>query len=94
MPPTLRMPRTIDEPPTILLWRIDHFLPLLVGLIGGMYAGVIVEGTLAGFVLTHFYSRWEHDQPDGFALHLLYWWGIWPEGSRVVRNPFVRIYVP
>ncbi|EGV18494.1 MULTISPECIES: type IV conjugative transfer system protein TraL [Chromatiaceae] len=91
---TLDFPHHIDEPPTLLLWRMDDLMPLVLALVAGILAGQLTIALLLGALLSHGYRRFRDRQADGYALHLIYWFGLMPLGARSTPNPFARHYVP
>lgn len=91
---TLELPRYIDDPPHLLLWRADDLAPLLVLLIIGMLVGHALVFTLLGLLAVRLYGRYRESRPDGYVLHALYWAGLLPLRGRTCPNPFVRRFVP
>jgi conjugal transfer pilus assembly protein TraL len=90
----ISIPQRIDDPPHLLLWRADELAPLLFGLVLGVLCTQVLLCLLAGFVLTHCYKRLRENRPDGYFLHLLYWFGLFVSRASSLRNPFIRHYLP
>jgi conjugal transfer pilus assembly protein TraL len=91
--PTVVMPKYIDDPPNLLLWRLDDVIPFLLILI----VALLVEKIwllIPGFFVIRLYSRFRDTRPDGYALHVLYWYGLFPMLGRTTPNPFIRQYLP
>ncbi len=93
----IEIPKSIDDPPTILLWRIDDLVPIVVCLIIGIFMGrpaTLFGMLLIGVLLVRLYSKYRERRPDGHALHALYWWGLIPLKGRTTPNPFIRRWAP
>lgn len=89
----VKIPRRIDEPPHILMWSADELTPMLLGLVIGVFTAQVFICTLTGLVITNIYRKFRDNHPDGFMLHVLYWFGC-PMGSKIFKNPYVRRYLP
>lgn len=89
----LTLPRTIDYPPQLMLWSADELIPMLscVGL------GILIDHffimLLIGVVLWRLLRRYKDSRPDGYLLHAMYWTGMIVSRSRVLPNPFRRLWV-
>ena len=90
----IKIPQRVDEPPHILLWSVDELAPLLLGIVLGMLLGQMLVCFGIGFVVTQFYRRYRENHPDGFLLHIMYWYGIPITRSKSMVNPFVRRLFP
>ena len=90
----LEFPRYIDDPPTLLIWRLDDLMPLVLALVAGILADQLLLFLLVGGGLSHGYRKFRDRAPDGYAIHLLYWWGLIPWVARTIANPFERRYLP
>ncbi|MGN1393019.1 MAG: type IV conjugative transfer system protein TraL [Succinivibrionaceae bacterium] len=89
----IEFPHGVDEPPIILLWSIDELLPLIVGILIGMQIGQALICTIIGLFISKLYSRFLDIKPQGYLLHLLYWYGIYFRSYRTMPNPFKREFV-
>jgi conjugal transfer pilus assembly protein TraL len=69
----LELPHGVDDPPSLLLWRLDDLIPLILMLVIGMLTDRLVMFLLLGLVLSRLYGRFRDSRPDGFALHWCYW---------------------
>ena len=74
----VEIPAAIDDPPLILLWPADEMMPVLIGLVFGVVSGNAFLFTAGGLLLTRVYRRFRNGHPDGYFLHLLYWYGVMP----------------
>ena len=88
------IPQTVDEPPYVLLWRMDDLVPVIIGMGMGFALGELILCTTASLCTTHFYRRWREGQPDGYVFHFLYWVGLFPVRSASAGNPFEREFSP
>jgi conjugal transfer pilus assembly protein TraL len=91
---SIEFPRYIDDPPTLLIWRLDDLMPMVLSLVIGILTGQLLLFLLAGWAMSHGYRKFRDRAPDGYAIHLLYWWGLIPMGSRTVGNPYDRRHLP
>jgi conjugal transfer pilus assembly protein TraL len=88
------IPRYVDEPVTLLLWRADEFVPFFLVIAFGMLLGQLFPALLLSWVLVRAYRRFRDNRPDGVVLDALYWYGLL-QGYGVPRlNPWIREYYP
>ncbi len=92
MPPQ-PIPKYIDDPPRILLWRSDDFLPLAIGMLAGVLANQFLICMAIAFVSVRFWRRHRDNRPDGYVLHLMYWWGAMQLKCRS-PNAYCRSFAP
>ena len=91
---TIPFPETVDEPPYVLLWRIDDVgLPVLFLCVGMLLKHAFVFW-LAGVVLMYFYRRYRTGRPEFHVLHMLYWFGVYPARGAAFVNPYIRDFRP
>jgi len=86
----VEIPAAIDDPPLILLWPADEMMPVLIVLVFGVVSGNAFLFTAGGLLLTRVYRRFRNGHPDGYFLHLLYWYGVMPAKAFSVPSPFAR----
>jgi conjugal transfer pilus assembly protein TraL len=87
-------PETADEPPYLLLWRVDDVaMPLLCVCIGMLLGRVIVLAPI-GLVAMFFYRRFRDGRPEFIVLHALYWSGVFPSRGLGFINPYIRTLLP
>lgn len=93
MPP-FNLPQGFDATPSLLLWRLDDLLPLVLMLLlmVGILADRLLVFVLLGLALTRLYGRFRDSRPDGFARHWAYWHGLVPCAARSYPNPFSRCW--
>jgi conjugal transfer pilus assembly protein TraL len=91
---TLDFPHHIDEPPTLLIWRMDDLMPIVLALVGGILTDHLAISLIIGALLAHGYRKFRDRQADGYALHLLYWLGLMPLAAPTIPNPFARRWAP
>jgi conjugal transfer pilus assembly protein TraL len=90
--PPLDLPQGVDAPPSLLLWRLDDLIPLILMLMVGILADRLLMFVLLGLALSRLYGRFRDSRPDGFALHWAYWHGLVPLAARSCPNPFSRCW--
>lgn len=88
------LPRTVDDPPFFLMWRMDDFAPPILMLSLGIVLEHLLLLTTIGLILGVLYQRYRDGKPEMYALHAMYWHGIWPSRGRTMRNPYQRTYLP
>lgn len=91
----LRMPRSLDDQMYILFWTADELLPgLFIFIIGVLVAQKLICLILA-IVVTKLFRRMKEGNPDGFLLHIGYWYGL-ISGRRAysMPNAFIREFIP
>ena len=91
------IPKYIDDPPLILLWRVDDLVPIVLCLVIGIFTGspgTMFKLIVLGVLLVRLYSKYRERRPDGHALHFLYWYGLLPLRGRITPNPFFRRWLP
>jgi len=94
MPQPLEIPRHVDDPPTLLLWRTDDLVPVVLMIVFGILLDQLLVFLVLGLVLVRLYGRFRESRPDGFALHWSYWVGLVPLKARSCPNPFIRTWAP
>jgi conjugal transfer pilus assembly protein TraL len=90
----LDFPRHLDDPPMLLIWRMDDLMPVVLGLCAGILTDWMLPMLLAGVGASYGYRRFRDSKPDGFILHKLYWWGLIPLQGRSIPNAFSRRFAP
>ena len=90
----VEIPRHVDDPPTLLLWRIDDLVPVVLMLVLGILADQLLVFLLLGIVLVRLYGRFRDSRADGYALHWAYWSGLLGLRGRTTPNPFIRRWLP
>lgn len=93
MPPVY-LPRHVDDQQMIFLWKSDEFLPCFLLLCLGVMAGYMLTGLGVGIALMMILRRFRDSRPDGYLLHALYWYGLFPIKARSFINPFERRVLP
>lgn len=90
----VEIPSHVDDPPHVLLWSADELAPVAIGLVMGVLTGNAFILTALGLVIAKLYRRFRDNHPDGFFLHVLYWFGLWPTKTRTMPNPYIRRFLP
>ena len=88
----IEIPRGVDDPPMLLLWRLDDLLPITILMVLGILIEQLLFCLLAGVVISRLYARFRDSRPDGYALHWCYWHGLLALKARTCPNPFSRIW--
>lgn len=88
------LPKSIDDPITLLLWRADEFVPMALLLMTGMLVGQVLASLILGLITVRYYRKYRDNRPDGYVLHALYWAGCLNSRARTIPNPFIRRFLP
>jgi conjugal transfer pilus assembly protein TraL len=89
-----KIPRTLDQPITLLLWSADELVPFCAVVVIGMLMGQFLIALVVALGVTRAYRRFRDIHPDGYLFHLAYWYGFMPISSRHFPNPFIRTFYP
>ena len=63
MPPH-PLPKSIDDPITLLLWRADEFVPMALLLMTGMLVGQVLASLILGLITVKYYRKYRDNRPD------------------------------
>jgi conjugal transfer pilus assembly protein TraL len=91
----IKIPRYIDANQVILFrWTFDELAIFGTFFIIGIITGHPTIGMGIGMVAVRSFSRYRNTKPDGFLLHVMYWWGFVPLKNRSALNAFHRRILP
>ncbi|WP_287961701.1 type IV conjugative transfer system protein TraL [Alcanivorax sp.] len=90
----VKVPRGIDDPVRILWWRVDEFVPVMVGLLVGFIVQQLLLCSLIGLICIRYYKRFNNSAADGLPLHFFYWCGYVKGKGWSFINPFIRRFYP
>jgi conjugal transfer pilus assembly protein TraL len=90
----VKVPRGIDDPPRLLLWRVDEMLPLMVALCVGFMIGQLLFCLILGIIAVRYYKKFNNNTADGLPLHFCYWIGYVKGKGYSFKNPFIRRFFP
>jgi conjugal transfer pilus assembly protein TraL len=90
----LRMPRSVDDQMYVLFWTADELLPGLFIFIVGVLVAQKLTCLLLAIVVTKLFRRLKEGTPDGFLLHVGYWYGLISPRAYSMPNSFIREFVP
>jgi conjugal transfer pilus assembly protein TraL len=88
------IPRHVDEPVTLLIWRADEFVPFFLTLMIGMLLGHLGLALIAGIFCVKAYRRIRDNHPDGVLTDMLYHYGLIPGRGLSFPNPWIRRFHP
>jgi len=88
----LELPHGVDDSPSLLLWRLDDLIPLILMVVIGMLTDRLAVFPVLDLVLSRLYGRFRDSRPDSFALQWCYWHGLLPPRARC-PNPFSRTWL-
>jgi conjugal transfer pilus assembly protein TraL len=71
-----RIPRYIDDPPTILFWDVDEIAVICICMVVGIITGELTKFIIGGLIVSKVIGKLKKDRSDGYLQHILYWWGI------------------
>ncbi|MDH5731405.1 MAG: type IV conjugative transfer system protein TraL [Gammaproteobacteria bacterium] len=87
----VRNPKLVDAPTQFWFWSADEILPVIVLFFFGMITHTLLLSTLVGIALAYIIQKYKDRHPDGYLLHVFYWWGI-TSSKGAVKNPLAREY--
>ncbi len=91
----LRMPRSLDDQMYVLFWTADELLPGLFIFIVGVLINQKLICLLLALVVTKLFRKMKEGNPDGFLLHIGYWYGlISSKRAYTMPNAFIREFIP
>lgn len=88
------IPSRIDDPPHLMLWRLDDLMPAVLGLMIGIFFGKMLIWVGLGFLLTKSYKKFRDSMPDGFFFHWLYFHGLYPARAKSFVDPLCKRLFP
>lgn len=91
----VKLPRTIDDPPMLMIWSIYELGPVSAGAIVGVIADETLSFTALGLVAALLYRRFRDGRQDGWELHALYWiGGLSKSIAKTFVNPHMTRFFP
>lgn len=90
----IELPRHLDDPQRLFLWQADEVIPFTAVLGVGMFTRTLGISLVVAIALLMLLRRYRDARPDGYLLHMLYWYGIWPVKGHTFINPFQRRVLP
>ena len=89
----VRMPRMVDDPPTLIAWSADELAVFFTFFFIGMMIEQLLILSLIGAVSLRFIRRYRNRSQKGAMVHQLYWIGVWPNKARSIGNTFERDHI-
>lgn len=74
----VRIPRYIDDQPTIFFWDFDEIVVIFLFVLIGFIIGELTIIGASGLVVSKLISKLKENKSEGYFLHLLYWAGLMP----------------
>lgn len=90
----VRIPRSIDDSRTLLLWRADELMPFALAMALGFFFNRPFIFGLVGIGLMVAMRRFTAARPRGYLLHALYWYGLVPLRGASIPHAFARRVLP
>ena len=84
------LPRTIDEPPYFMIWRVDDAMVPFFGLTIGFLVGEVAVLFGLGVLFSFAYRKFREGRPEMWVVHAVYWQGLYPDRGHTLFNPFER----
>lgn len=85
-----KLPKSIDDTGQILIWSTDEFVPVMALFGVGLVFQQLIICMIAAWIVLKVYRRFRDGRPDGFLLHMAYWWGLASPNTRTLPNAFIR----
>ena len=73
-----KIPRYIDDPPTILFWDVDELAIICICMVVGIITAELTKFIIGGLVVSKLVGKLKKDKSEGYMQLILYWWGIMP----------------
>lgn len=86
----IKLPRHCDEPQQFLIWSADEMAPLAVMFVIGFIMQKVLICTVFGLVFVRTFRKFKDARPEGYLMHLMYWYGLGITKGYSVGNPFRR----
>ena len=90
----LPLPRAIDDPPYVLLFRLDDLAPAGAVIVAGYLVGALLPSLVVAVGAAWLYQRVRAGRPEGFVQHWLWFWGLYPNRGHSFANAYRREYRP
>lgn len=90
----IRFPKYIDTPQRLLFWTADQMVPFSVIVVIGMLMKSLFLSIIVGCLVSMAFTRYRDSRPDGFLIHMAYWYGILVPKGRSILSPFHRRIFP
>lgn len=91
---SLEFPRHLDDPQPILFWTLDQIIPFATFVVIGMAINRLILCMLIGAVAGWLFTRYRDSKPDGYFIHMTWFYGLLPLKGRACINPFLRTIYP
>ena len=90
----IKIPDRLDEAPQMLLWTMDELLPpIFLFAVGVIFKSPFLYG-LVGFAGSYVYRKFRESKPDGYIIHMCYYYGLPLFSEKKMPNPFIRRFFP
>lgn len=91
----IKIPTRADDPPRVLVWTIDEFLPIVIGFSVGILVHQIFICTALGIGASMLLAKNRDSNADGAMFHWVYSKGLgFTKKSKSLLNPFIKIFFP
>jgi conjugal transfer pilus assembly protein TraL len=90
----IRFPKYIDSQQRLLFWTADQLVPFSVFVVIGMMLKALFVSIVAGVLVSYAFTRYRDSRPDGFLIHMAYWYGVLVPKGRSILSPFLRRILP
>ena len=81
-------PKYVDAPKRILFWTVDQVVPVAVAFGIGLVLNQLMFFLLLGCVVSYFFTKYRDSRPDGYVMHMAYWYGVMVPKARSILSPF------
>lgn len=92
MSETLKLPRSVDDPPIVLLWSFDELGAFFTCFLIGFLLQQVLVMVAIGYFIVRVMRRFQNTKPRAHLIHLMYWWGVPLTETRTLPNPYERSY--
>ena len=92
MSDALKLPRSVDDPPIMLIWSADELGAFFTCFIIGFMIQQVLIMAIIGYFFVRMIRRIQNTKPNGHLIHLMYWFGVPFTETRTLPNPYERSF--
>lgn len=91
---TYPFPHHVKDKERLLIWTPEQMIPFCGMFILGIVTDMLTLMAPIGLVASWLYSRYSAGKPDGYLIHMAYWYGLATLKGRGFINPYHRRILP
>lgn len=91
---TYPFPHHVKDKERLLIWTPEQLIPFCCMFILGIVTDMLTLMAPIGLVASWLYSRYSDGKPDGYLMHMAYWYGLATLKGRGFINSYHRRILP